>query len=88
VIALAAMHFEFPNFKGRGAKAARLVRHRRVDRLHRAAAGGVDAGNGPGLGIERVIGLFAIAAVMLVAFLFIETRAEEPLIPLSLFRNR
>jgi EmrB/QacA subfamily drug resistance transporter len=35
----------------------------------------------------RVESLLAVAAVMLVAFLYSETRAEEPLIPLSLFRS-
>jgi EmrB/QacA subfamily drug resistance transporter len=35
-----------------------------------------------------VIGWFAIGFVFLLAFLFAETRAEEPMIPLSLFRNR
>ena len=35
----------------------------------------------------RVEVLLSIAAVMLVAFLFAETNAAEPLIPLSLFRN-
>jgi EmrB/QacA subfamily drug resistance transporter len=36
---------------------------------------------------ERVIGLLAIAVVMLCAFLFAERRASEPLIPLWLFRE-
>ncbi len=36
----------------------------------------------------RVIGLLAVAAVMLVAFLFAESRAAEPIMPLSLFKNR
>jgi MFS family permease len=35
-----------------------------------------------------VIAGFAIGLVSLVAFLFAETRAEDPVIPLSLFRNR
>ena len=35
----------------------------------------------------RVVSLLALAAVMLVAFLFVETRAAEPLIPLSLFSD-
>jgi len=35
----------------------------------------------------RVESLLAGAAVMLAVFLFVETRAPEPLIPLSLFRN-
>ncbi len=36
---------------------------------------------------ERVLGLLSIAAIMLCAFLFAETRAAEPLIPLWLFRE-
>ena len=35
----------------------------------------------------RVEGLLAVALVMLVAFLYVETKAAEPMIPLSLFRN-
>ena len=36
----------------------------------------------------RVLGLFAVAAVMLAAFIFAESRAAEPIMPLSLFRNQ
>lgn len=36
----------------------------------------------------RVGGLLVFAAVMLGAFLFAETRAPEPILPLALFRNR
>jgi EmrB/QacA subfamily drug resistance transporter len=39
-------------------------------------------------GDPAVIGSFAIGLVFLVAFLFAESRAEEPMIPLDLFRNR
>ncbi|OGO45664.1 MAG: hypothetical protein A2Z05_06315 [Chloroflexi bacterium RBG_16_60_22] len=35
-----------------------------------------------------IIGLFGLTAVMFVIFVFIERRAEEPVIPLALFRNR
>lgn len=35
----------------------------------------------------RVESLLVLAAVMLVAFLYVETKAEEPLLPLSLFRD-
>jgi len=88
IIALAAMHFEFPNMKGRGTG-------RRVDWL---GIGALIACIGPllvGLTLAtnlgwrdpRVSGLFAVAAAMLFVFLFVETRAEEPLIPLSLFKN-
>jgi EmrB/QacA subfamily drug resistance transporter len=40
-----------------------------------------------GWGATRVIALLAVAAVMLPLFLFVETRAKEPIIPLALFRN-
>ncbi|MCC6174128.1 MAG: MFS transporter [Chloroflexi bacterium] len=36
----------------------------------------------------EIIGLFALSAIMLVAFIFVERRAEEPIIPLSLFKNQ
>jgi len=46
--------------------------------------GGVDyAWNSP-----QIIGMFVFAAVMLALFLVIESRASEPIIPLSLFKNR
>lgn len=35
----------------------------------------------------NVVGLFAAATVLIVAFLYWETRANEPILPLSLFRN-
>jgi EmrB/QacA subfamily drug resistance transporter len=35
-----------------------------------------------------IIGMFTFAAVMLGVFLYVETRAKEPLIPLTLFKNR
>ncbi|MBZ5610052.1 MAG: MFS transporter [Acidobacteriia bacterium] len=40
-----------------------------------------------GWGSERVVSLLVVAAVMLVSFLLAETRAIEPVIPLSLFKN-
>ena len=35
----------------------------------------------------EIIGMFVFSAVMLAAFLIIESRAREPILPLSLFRN-
>jgi len=37
---------------------------------------------------SRVIGLLAVAVIMLGAFLLAESRAAEPILPLSLFRSR
>lgn len=37
---------------------------------------------------SRVLGLLALAVVMLAAFLFIESRAAEPILSLALFKNR
>ncbi len=39
-------------------------------------------------GSAQIVGLFALAVVMLIAFLFIEQRAAEPVINPSLFRSR
>lgn len=38
-------------------------------------------------GSPQIIGLFAFTAVSLALFLFVETRAKSPVLPLSLFRN-
>ncbi len=35
-----------------------------------------------------ILGLFAVSAVMLALFVLIESRVEEPILPLGLFRNR
>jgi EmrB/QacA subfamily drug resistance transporter len=39
-------------------------------------------------GSAEIIGMFLFSAVMLIIFLFIESRAKEPILPLSIFRNR
>ena len=36
----------------------------------------------------QIIGLLVFAAIMLALFLFLETRAREPILPLSIFKNR
>jgi len=38
-------------------------------------------------GSPQIAGMFAFAAVMVIALVFIERRAAEPILPLSLFRN-
>jgi EmrB/QacA subfamily drug resistance transporter len=45
-------------------------------------------GNDEGWGSPLIIGLFAGAAVMLSAFVVIEQRVREPMLPLELFRRR
>jgi EmrB/QacA subfamily drug resistance transporter len=39
-------------------------------------------------GSWQILGLFAIAAVGIAAFIWVETRAPEPIIPFDLFQNR
>ncbi|MBW7454682.1 MDR family MFS transporter [Paenibacillus sepulcri] len=39
-------------------------------------------------GSWQIIGLFALAAVAIAAFLMIEAKAQEPILPLKLFKNR
>jgi EmrB/QacA subfamily drug resistance transporter len=39
-------------------------------------------------GSTQIIGLFVFAAIMLGLFLFIETRSREPILPLTIFKNR
>jgi len=41
-----------------------------------------------GWGAPRVVALLAVSLVMLGAFLFVETRAAEPIMPLGLFKIR
>lgn len=45
-------------------------------------------GNDEGWGSGFILALFAVAAVLLVAFVAIERRVSEPMLPLELFRNR
>jgi EmrB/QacA subfamily drug resistance transporter len=45
-------------------------------------------GNNAGWTSSQTLGLLAAAAVLLGVFLFIESRVESPLVPLSLFRRR
>ncbi|MGZ4106848.1 MAG: DHA2 family efflux MFS transporter permease subunit, partial [Tumebacillaceae bacterium] len=37
---------------------------------------------------KEIIGLFALAAVSIGSFLFVESKAEEPVLPLTIFKNR
>src|SRR6202158_5764369 len=89
LIALTVLWFSFPNVRP-------VLRERRIDYL---GAGTLVAGVVPLLlalswggndypwNSPTILGLFGVAAVMLVAFIWVERRAAEPIIPLSLFRN-
>ncbi len=48
----------------------------------------ITKGHDWGWGSGRTIGVFAVAALLLVAFLAWESRAEEPLMPFSIFRHQ
>lgn len=88
IIAIAAIYFEFPDIRPQAA--------RRV--LDWAGVFTMLACMGPlllaltwvteyGWGAGRVEALLAIAVIMLIAFLYAESKAVEPLIPLSLFKD-
>src|SRR6266568_1854811 len=90
LIALTVLWFSFPNIRP-------VVRERRIDFLGAATLvlGVVPlllalswGGNEYPWGSPQIIGLFTVGAVMLIVFGLVETRASEPIIPLSLFRNR
>src|SRR5215204_1498778 len=49
---------------------------------------GLLRGNEEGWGSTMIVGLLAGAAVLLAAFIAIETRVKAPMLPLHLFRNR
>ncbi|KIF03498.1 DSBA oxidoreductase [Streptomyces sp. RSD-27] len=74
---------------------ARPSRHT-IDSLGTALIAGVatclvlvaSLGGSWGWGSARIVGLAALGAVLLVAFLFVERRAAEPVLPLKLFRIR
>jgi EmrB/QacA subfamily drug resistance transporter len=89
MLALTVLWLCFPNIRPDG-------QHRKIDYLGAATLvlgvvplllalswGGIDyAWTSP-----VIIGLVAFAAIMVVAFCVVESRAAEPIIPLSLFRN-
>ena len=87
-VAVAAIYFEFPNMKPRGST-------RRLDWTGFATLIGTVVplllaltwATQYGWSSTRVESLLALSALMLGAFLYTETRASEPVIPLVLFRN-
>jgi EmrB/QacA subfamily drug resistance transporter len=88
VVALLAMHFEFPNMKPRRAQRqldwggfATLIGS--VVPLLLALTWATQYGWGAG----RVVSLFVVSGVMLVALVVNESKAAEPIIPLEFFRD-
>jgi EmrB/QacA subfamily drug resistance transporter len=87
-VAVAAIYFEFPHMKPRGAT-------RRLDWAGFATLIGTVVplllaltwATQYGWTSTRVDSLLALSAVMLVAFLYVESVAAEPVIPLVLFRD-
>ena len=87
-VAVAAIYFEFPYMKPRGAT-------RKLDWAGFATLIGTVVplllaltwATQYGWTSTRVESLLALSTVMLVTFLFVESRASEPVIPLVLFRN-
>ncbi|MDQ6602022.1 MAG: MFS transporter, partial [Chloroflexota bacterium] len=89
ILATTALYFAFPYFKPEGVK--RVIDYAGVVTL----LGGLVPlllaltwVTDYGWGSPRVVGLLVVAVVMLVAFVLAEARAVEPLLPLSLFRDR
>jgi EmrB/QacA subfamily drug resistance transporter len=88
LIAAIAIYLEFPSFRPQGARrkvdfAGVLTLTACLVPLLLAFTWVTDYG----WGSTRVVSLLAFSVVMLVVFLFAETRASEPVIPLALFRN-
>jgi len=87
-IALAAIHFEFPNMKPRGTG-------RRLDWAGFATLIGcvvplllaLTWATRLGWGAPLVVSMFALSAAMLGALLYAESRAAEPIIPLAMFAD-
>ena len=87
-VAVAAIYFEFPYMKPRGAT-------RKLDWAGFATLIGTVVplllaltwATQYGWTSTRVESLLALSTLMLVTFLFVESRASEPVIPLVLFRN-
>jgi EmrB/QacA subfamily drug resistance transporter len=87
-VAVAAIYFEFPHMKPRGAT-------RRLDWAGFATLVGTVVplllaltwATQYGWTSTRVDSLLALSAVMLAAFLFVESKAAEPVIPLVLFKD-
>lgn len=88
LIAIAVLFFAFPYFRPEGV--TRAIDYFGVATLTAGLVPlllGLTWVTDYGWTAPRVLILFAVAVVMLAAFIFAETRAPEPIIPLTLFRN-
>ena len=89
ILAIAALFFAFPYFKPEGVR--RVIDFAGVATLLAALVPLLLAltwVTDYGWAAPRVVGLLIFAAVMIAAFILAESRAVEPLLPLSLFRDR
>ena len=89
IVAIGVLCFVFPYFKPEGGE--RVIDWAGVgdaDRLPRPAAPRADLGRRVRLDLAAGPGPAGARGVMLGAFLFFESRAEEPILSLSLFKNR
>jgi EmrB/QacA subfamily drug resistance transporter len=88
IIAILAIYFEFPNFHPKGVR--RIIDWYGVLTLIGCLVPLLLAltwATDYGWQSTRVESLLALSAVMLAAFLYAETKAEEPMIPLILFKD-
>lgn len=88
IIAIAAIYFEFPNFKPQAVR--RIIDWFGVLTLIGCLVPLLLAltwATEYGWGSARVESLLVVAVVMLGAFLYVETHAQEPLLPLVLFKD-
>jgi EmrB/QacA subfamily drug resistance transporter len=89
ILAITALMIAFPYFKPEGVK--RVIDFAGVATLLAALVPLLLAltwVTNYGWAAPRVVGLLVLAAVMIAAFILAESRAVEPLLPLSLFRDR
>lgn len=88
IFAIAAIYFEFPYFHPKGVR--RIIDWSGVVSLIGCLVPLLLAltwATNYGWTSARVESLLALSIVMLFTFLYVETKAEEPLLPLSLFRD-
>lgn len=87
-VAIAAIHFELPHMQPRGSR-------RHLDWAGYAALVGTVTplllaltwATAYGWTSARVVSLLALSAIMLAVFLFVESRAGEPVMPLAIFKD-